>query len=198
MQVKAVRADDRLHLAYRVKDPSPWLNHGTDWTLLFKSGDCVDFQFSTDPLAKPNRTEAAPGDKRLLIAPFKDSSIAVLYSYHEPGAKSSMSFSSPSRTEHIDVVKQLDSAEIKVVPGEGSYDLTVSVPLADLGLPAAGQAADLRGDFGVIYGDTAGSMDLLRSYWSNQATGLVNDVPGEASVEPRQWGNLKFNAEPNP
>ena len=194
-EVKAVRSGDRLYLAYRVKDPSPWVNQGKDWTMLFKTGDSVDFQFSTDPKAKPDRTTPVPGDRRLLIAPFQDQSIAVLYSYREPGATAPMSFASPWRAEKVDKVTELKSAKISVLRGDGTYTLSVSVPLADLGLPAAGQEMELKGDFGVIYGDTAGSMDLLRSYWSNQATGLVNDVPGEIMIEPRMWGTLKFQQQ---
>jgi hypothetical protein len=196
--VRAFRYGDQLKLYYRVRDPSPWVNHGTDWTLLFKTGDCVTFEFSTDPAAKPNRATPVPGDKRLLIAPFQDKSIAVLYSYRVPGTVNGVSFSSPSRTEKVDQVTELKSAQITVTPGDGWYDLSVTVPLADLGLPPAGQPAALRGDFGVIYGDSAGSMDLLRSYWSNQATGLVNDIPGEVSITPRLWGTLNFTGAPAP
>ena len=197
-EVKICRSTKLLYLAYRVKDPSPWVNKGTDWTMLFKTGDSVDFQFSTDPSAKVTRNEPVPGDRRLLIAPFQDRSIAVLYSYREPGLTTApMSFSSPWRAEKVDRVTELKSAQINVVPGEGQaagiYTLTVSVPLADLGLPSGGQPADLLGDFGVIYGDSAGSMNLLRSYWSNKATGLVNDVPGEIMITPRMWGSLKYN-----
>lgn len=191
--VKTLRFGESLYLAYRVKDPSPWVNHGTDWTMLFKTGDSVDFQFSTDPGARPDRPGPVPGDRRLLIAPFQDRSIAVLYSYREPGTKSPIGFSSPWRTENVDRVTEIKSAKILVQQGEGTYTVIVSVPLAELGLPQAGQSAELLGDFGVIYGDNAGSMDLLRSYWSNQATGLVNDVPGEIMISPRLWGTLKFS-----
>ena len=202
VQVKAFRSGERLYLAYYVKDPSPWMNKGKDWTMLFKTGDSVDFQFSTDPTAKAGRPAAAPGDRRLLIAPFGDRNIAVLYSYREPGATAPMSFSSPSRTEIVDRVTELKSAKIDVRIGEGqavgSYTVTVSVPLADLGLPPAGKSVDLLGDFGAIYGDNEGSMNLLRSYWSNQATGLVNDVPGEITITPRLWGTLKFDNTSTP
>ena len=72
------------------------------------------------------------------------------------------------------------------------------MPLADLGLPPGGTAADLQGDFGVIYGDESGTVDVLRSYWSNQATGLVNDLPNELRVIPKLWGTLHFQAAPSP
>ena len=52
----------------------------------------------------------------------------------------------------------------------------------------------LKADFGVIYGDDAGNVNLLRNYWSNQATGLVNDVPGEIMLTPVLWGDLQVEA----
>ena len=190
-QVKILRRGDRLHLAWRVKDPSPWVNHGSDWTLLFKTGDCAIFEFSTDPAARPDRSAPVPGDRRLLIAPFAGKPLAVLYCYREPGATRPMPFSSPWRTENVDRVERLDAAQIKVRTEQGAYVLTASIPLADLGLPVAGSVS-LKGDFGVIYGDEAGSIDLLRSHWSNRATGLVSDVPGEIMINPKLWGTLRF------
>jgi hypothetical protein len=195
-QVKAVRSPTALHLAYRVRDPSPWKNTGNDWTMLFKTGDSVDFQFSTDPAADPNRNGPVPGDKRLLIAPFHQQPIAVLYSFREPNATAQLAFSSPWRSEHVDRVTQLKDARISTVIGSGSYELRAVVPLSELGLPSLGGATDLKGDFGVIYGDADGTVDQLRSYWSNKATGLVNDVPGEIAVTPRLWGRLHFEAAP--
>jgi len=67
--------------------------------------------------------------------------------------------------------------------------MIASIPLADLGLPTSG-AANLKGDFGVIYGDDAGAINLMRSYWCNQATALVSDVPGEIAINPRLWGKM--------
>ncbi len=191
VQVKILRRGDRLHLAYRVKDPSPLVNRGSDWTLLFKTGDSVNFEFSTDPAARIDRSTPVPGDRRLLIAPYQGKPLAVLYSYREPGATRPVPFSSPWRTERVDRVARLDSARIDVRREQGVYVLTAAIPLADLGLPRQGSVT-LKGDFGVIYGDDAGSIDLLRSYWSNQATGLVSDVPGEIMINPRLWGTLRF------
>jgi hypothetical protein len=193
-QVKILRSDSTLHLAYRVEDPSPWRNNGSDWTLLFKTGDSIDFQFSTNPAADPDRTTPAPGDKRLLIAPFHRHPIAVLYSYREANAQSVMPFSSPWRTENVDRVVQLQNARIFAESHADSYEVIASIPLSDLGLPGAATSVTLRGDFGVIYGDANGTIDQLRSYWSNKATGLVSDVPGEVTVMPNLWGTLDFEA----
>ena len=33
-------------------------------------------------------------------------------------------------------------------------------------------------------------MTVARRYWSNQATNLVNDVPGEAELTPARWGTF--------
>jgi hypothetical protein len=193
-QVKAVRSTVAVHLAYRVKDPSPWRNSGSDWTMLFKTGDSVDFQFSTDPAADPDRSGPVAGDKRLLMAPFHKQPIAVLYSFREPNANAPLAFSSPWRSERVDRVVQLKDARLSTVIGPDSYELRAVVPLSDLEIPGAGSATELRGDFGVIYGDADGIVDELRSYWSNKATGLVNDVPGEVTVTPRLWGRLDFEA----
>jgi hypothetical protein len=196
--VKILRDSNNLYLAYNVKDPSPWINNGKDWTLLFKTGDCIDFQFSTNIRNDPKRNEPAEGDRRLLIAPFQGKPIAVLYSYHEVGSTTPVLFSSPWKTVQIDRESRLDSAKIQVTVNQMSYLVTVVVSLKDLGLPESGAGMDLQCDFGVIYGDSSGTMNMLRSYWSNPVTGLVNDVPGESTVTPRLWGNLKFKKAVSP
>lgn len=192
-KVKISRSGDTLNLAWRVKDPSPWVNRGNDWKQLFKTGDSVDFQFSTDPAAKPNRGSPVSGDRRLLVAPCDGKPIAVLYRHREaqPAAQPVV-FSSPWRAEKVDRVERLDQAQVAVAVEGGWYTVTVRVPLAALGLPAGGAPAALKGDFGVIYGDSAGTVNLLRSYWANQATGLVNDVPGEIMLTPNLWGELNY------
>jgi len=190
-RVTAWREGEALVLKYEVKDPSPWVNHGTDRQLLFKSGDSVVFEFSTDPKAAARRSEPAPGDKRLLLAPFEEKPVAVLYDYRIPGTKDPVPFNSPWRTATVDRVRLLEKAEIEVTRRRDGYTLVARLPLAELGLPASGPAA-LKGDFGIIYGDEAGTMNILRSYWSNQSTGLVNDVPGETMINPSLWGNLEW------
>lgn len=202
--VRAGHDGTDLHLSWTVKDGSPWVNGGRDWQMLFKTGDSVDFQLGTDPDAPPDRGGPVPGDIRLLIAPFEDGNIAVLYRHRLPHAKTpepgriddSVVFQSPWRNEKVDSVQRLDSARITVKRQGDSYRIEAAVPLKDLGLTPENFGKTLRGDFGVIYGDASGSTNIFRNYWSNQATGLVNDVPGEIMLTPRLWGKLIFEKIP--
>jgi hypothetical protein len=194
--VRAAHDGTHLFLSYTVKeDASPWVNNGKDWQTLFKTGDSVDFQIGTDPLANPKRGGPVAGDLRLLVAPFENENLAVLYRHRLPGSSDAVVFQSPWRSEQVDSVRKLDSAQIAVSRSANAYTVDVAVPLADLGL-APGPGKDLRGDFGVIYGDGAGTTNIFRNYWSNQATGLVNDVPGEIMLTPALWGDITLEAKP--
>jgi hypothetical protein len=188
-----------LYLHYTVRDDSPWVNQGKDWQALFKTGDGIDLQLGTDPAAKPNRSGPMPGDLRLFIAPSAQGDVAVLYRHRVPGAKDAdgVVFQSPWRSEKVDVVRKLTTAKVTVQRSANEYRVAVTVPLADLGLASA-TGQKLRGDFGVIYGDAEGTTNIYRNYWSNQATGLVNDVPGEIMLSPRLWGDVTFGAASKP
>ena len=194
--VRAAHDGTHLYLSYLVKqDASPWVNNGKDWQTLFKTGDSIDFQIGTDAKANPKRGAPVPGDLRLLVAPFEAGNLAVLYRHRLPGSSDTVVFQCPWRSEKVDSVRKLDAAQIAVNRAGNDYTVDVAVPLADLGLaPAAGKA--LRGDFGVIYGDAAGTTNIFRNYWSNQATGLVNDVPGEIMLTPGLWGDITLEAKP--
>lgn len=191
IQARAAHDGKHLLLQYNVPDASPWVNGGKDWTRLFKTGDCVDFQIGLD--AAPGRADAAPGDLRLSVAPFGDGAAAVLYR-HRLGAGqkgNAVDFASPWRSERVEDVRKLDAAEVKVERFDGWYRARVRVPLAALGLAAA-PGKTLRGDFGVVFGDREGTVNLSRVYWSNKSTGLVNDVPGEIILPVKHWGPIKF------
>jgi len=193
IRVRAGYDATNLYLQYNVSDPSPWMNNGSDWTQLFKTGDTVDLQLGTDPSAPAARRTAAPGDIRLSIAPFNGQPLAVLYRYRlaDKTGANPIAFASPWRSETVDDVRQLPEAAIKVQSSEGGYRLEAAIPLAALNLTVTG-GLTLRGDFGVIYGDRLGTVNLSRVYWSNQATGLVNDVPGETMLAPELWGEIKW------
>jgi hypothetical protein len=89
-------------------------------------------------------------------------------------------------------VLPLEGAEIvEKTIGKDRYVVEAKVPLAALGLkPRAG--LELRGDFGVTHGDPAGQRTRLRTYWSNQHTGIVDDAVAELMMEPQRWGTLQF------
>ena len=196
--VRAAVDAGMLYLHYTVRDESPWVNNGKDWQALFKTGDGIDLQLGTDPTANPKRSTPVPGDLRLFIAPMGQDNVAVLYRHRVPGAKETdgVIFQSPWRSEKVDVVRRLDLAKIAVQRESNLYRIEVAVPLADLGLTSAA-GLGLHGDFGVIYGDGQGTVNVFRNYWSNQATGLVNDVPGEIMLSPNAWGELTFGSPAN-
>jgi len=50
----------------------------------------------------------------------------------------------------------------------------------------------VRGDFGALHGDPGGQDTVLRTYWNNQHTGIVNDEVFELMMEPKNWGELIF------
>lgn len=187
-----VRADkNHLHLVYRVRDASPWKNAGRDWTKLFATGDSVDLQIASDPTADARRTSPVPGDRRLVIAPCEGEAVAVLYEHRRPGGPNPIAFASPWRGEKVDNVERLEDVSIDVrVEGEG-YQVTASIPLERLGLTPR-EAGAYRGDFGVTYGDAEGTDVNLRSYWSNENVGLVDDIPGEIMLFPNLWGEIRF------
>lgn len=194
VQVRAAYDAQHLYLLYSVSDSSPWVNNGKDSTLLFKTGDSVDLQIGTNAAANPNRTQPAPGDIRLLIAPFQGKTVAVLYRHRLAQKDNPVTFTCPWRSETVDSVKALESARIAVTREGGRYRVEAAIPLADLGL-AAPDGKTFKADFGVIFGDPDGTINMLRSYWSNQNTMLVNDVPGEIMLSPSLWGTVKFSGK---
>lgn len=166
------------------------MNNGREWTKLFATGDTVDIQFACDAKADPKRREPVIGDKRLLIAPHEGKAIAVLYEHRKPGGKNPIEFTSPWRGAKVDEVRQISGAKIEVKTDPNGYALTADLPLAELGL-ALSPGQKLRADFGVTFGDAAGTDTNLRSYWSNQNTGLVDDIPGEIMLTPNLWGTVE-------
>ncbi len=183
---------ENLYLCYKVRDESPWVNNGKDWQSLFKTGDSIDLQIGTEAGADPRRKGPVPGDVRLLIAPYDEGNVAVLYRHRlKSGEKGNpVKFTSPWRSETVEDVRRIENAKIAVQRNEGDYTVEAAIPISELGLkPGPG---NYMADVGVIFGDDEGTVNLMRSYWSNKATGLVNDVPGEIMLSPDMWGKIKF------
>jgi hypothetical protein len=191
--------DATLYLAYEVGDATPMVNKGSDWRLLFKTGDAVDVELGADPTADPQRRSAVPGDLRLLISAQDDGAglkpVVVIYRHRMPGAPDAQktTFSSPWRSEVIDQVTRLEGAQVAVrpVPGERRTLVEAAIPLAALGLKSS-PGLRLSGDFGALFGDAAGEVTIERSHWSNHSVNFTADVPGEAMAYPDLRGTLEF------
>jgi hypothetical protein len=186
----AARYDDKnLYLAYHVFSPnSEPRNSGQDLHLLFKTGDVVDLM-----LGPESQNSTGAGNLRLLFSVMGGQPTAVLYEKSVPGTsdKDQVPFSSPWRTIYFDRVTQPGDIKVAVgpYPGGSGYFVEAEIPWSRLGVtPSSG--LKLKGDFGILFGDTSGTITVSRKYWSNKSTGLVNDVPGEAQLEPDRWGEL--------
>ncbi len=194
---KAALALDKknLYLAFDVSgDDNPMVNAGKDANQLFVTGDSIDLQLATDLAADPKRTDAAPGDIRLLISVFEGKPIAVLYRFKTKGEKSPVTFVCPWRSYVVDRVDILKNAEIKITRRQGGYTVEASLPLADLNFaPEPGKS--YPADLGVIYSDSKGDNRAMRLYWSNQTTGLISDIPGEIMPNPSLWSKIQIAPE---
>ena len=179
---------DALHLQFTSRnDSSPWVNGAKDWHLLFKGGDCFDFQLSPTGNKKH---EAAEGDFRLLLAPFGGEPVAVVMMPKSKDAEP-FTFSSPVQSVKFDRVAKLDLKPVAKTTPNG-VTVTVDVPWALLGMTAPAAGAKMTGDVGFITSDAKGEINAARVYRSNKATGLVYDQPGEAILNPAAWSEVVF------
>ena len=191
--VRAVVAydDTTLYLGWEVKDKTPWVNGATDPAMLYLGGDTVDFQLGTDPKAKPTRDEAGAGDLRLSIGPCQGKDTAVLYR-RVSAVKKPKSFSSGVVADYpMEFVDVLADARVSVKKRGEAYVVEAAVPLATLGLAPTGGLV-LRGDFGATHAGPDGQRTRLRTHWSNQQTGLVDDAVFELKLVPKNWGEISF------
>ena len=67
-----------------------------------------------------------------------------------------------------------------------------SIPLSVIGLKPE-DSTSVKVDFGLLRGTPGQTSQRL--YWHNKATGLLADVPGEALLEPGQWGTLTWTEQ---
>ena len=183
--------DTNLHVAWEVQDRTPWVNGGRSADALYWGGDTVDLQLGTDPAAPAGRGEAAKGDLRVSIGALAGTDTAVIFR-KVAEQKHAKTFSSGVVKEYVmDSVLTLEHAVIKVAKRGDGYTVEATLPFADLGFtPKSG--LKLGGDLGVTFGNQAGDRTRLRSYWSSQHTGIVDDVVYELMMEPKFWGELSF------
>jgi hypothetical protein len=190
-QVALAHDQANLYVAFDVRDDSPFANAGQDAALLFKTGDACELFLASDPAADPRRTRPAAGDVRLLFALLEGQPVCVLYRpVVKDGERAPRTFSSPVSAEAYDYVGVVQAAQVAVSRRADGYVLEAAVPLAALGLtPAAGTL--LKGDIGVIFSDAGGARNVLRVDYANRDTGVVNDIPTEARLQPQKWGVIR-------
>lgn len=181
-----------LHVCFQnVQDDTPMINGGEDPQRLFKFGDAVLLELRTQP--NVTSKNVLPGDLRLLFSVHNGKPIAVLYRYLSPEAKSSVKFVSVATTK-IDVITVLANAKVVIDRSATGYSLRASIPLNELDFhPEVGKT--YQGDFGIIYSDKIGQKDVLRMNWANKATGLTDDLSGEAKIQPGYWGEFAIGAK---
>ncbi|MBA3683754.1 MAG: hypothetical protein H0W72_00685 [Planctomycetes bacterium] len=179
-----------LYVGWSVEDPTPWVNGASDTSQMYACGDTVDLQLGSDPAADAKRDSAVPGDLRLSIGNLGGKPTAVLYRFVSEQKKPRMFSSGVVRDWQVDWVDVLASVVVDVAIDAGKgYTVEAAIPLKDLGI-AATPGLRLRGDLGATHGDPAGSRTRLRTYWSNQSTGLVDDVVFELKPTPQHWGTI--------
>ncbi|MDQ2799264.1 MAG: hypothetical protein M3Y13_06440, partial [Armatimonadota bacterium] len=183
--------EQTLYAGWEVADSRPWTNAAKAPEEMYTHGDTVDLQVGTDAAADKDRGEAALGDLRLSLGSFGGKPTAVLYRRVAMQKKPKTFNSGVFHNYAMEYVSVVPEAKITVTKHDKGYTIEAAVPMTTLGLhPADG--LDLRGDFGVTYGDPAGQRTRLRVYWSNQQTGIVDDAVAELMMQPRNWGDLTF------
>ena len=181
-----------LYLAWDVKDRTPWINAAEAAEEMYVSGDTVDFQIGTDPKANAKRDKAVLGDLRLSIGNFRGKATAVIFRKVSREKRPKTFSSGVIREYRMDYVAVVAGARIKVTRRIGKgYVVEAAIPLSALGLRPSG-GLKLRGDVGVTHAGPGGQRTRLRTYWSNQKTGIVDDAVFELMMEPRNWGELTF------
>jgi hypothetical protein len=181
-----------LLLAWQVHDATPWVNGAPGFENMYAMGDTVDFQLGTDTAADPKRDDAVLGDLRLSIGSRNGGEPeAVLYRKVSETKAPKVFHSGVWANYEMDYVAKVPDAVIQAFPGGNGYVVEASIPAAALGFELEPGLA-LKGDFGVTFGDPAGKDTILRTYWANQAAGIVADEVAELMIRPSLWGSIVF------
>jgi hypothetical protein len=189
--------DDRnLYVCCQARRAGPLKNTGNDWRRLFKTGAAFDLQIGVDPSAPLTRTQAAPGDMRIVMTYLNGQATVVLYQPNCPGAKPEEAWETHTQVFRtaFDRVAKLDGVTMAMqVPRDGGeYCLEAAIPLAAIGLKIA-PGTRLKMDWGILVSGPDGSEVLQRLYWSNNATAIVSDEAAEAMLNPGLWGFVRFS-----
>lgn len=173
-----------LAVAWLVNDSSAWKNAEGRFSHGFIGGDSVDLQLDI-----PGR-----GPVRILGAPLGGQNSVTYWQKKSATPENPLTYvvsNNEANAQNFDVVKRLESAKLAVTADAGKYSALLTIPLSDLGLDPA-KVNELKGVVGVIFSDAAGRNRAARLYWHDKQTGLVSDVPSEASLTPQRWGTIEF------
>ncbi|HZZ74003.1 MAG TPA: NHL repeat-containing protein, partial [Pirellulales bacterium] len=187
----AVTATD-LYAAWQTTEKDLLKNSGETPNALFKHGGCLDLMLGTNPDLPADRVAGA-GDERLLITEVKGATRALLYRAKVAGVAEPVAFSSPWRTIHIDAVEDVSSAVELATDKGGNYEIRIALAALHW-KPEVGKT--YRADIGILRG--ADGHTTQRVYWANKATAITADVPSEAELTPRLWGEWKIVAAARP
>jgi len=180
-----VLSGDKLYAVWQTGDAAALTGGPGDFRQQFKHGGALDLMIGPDTGENGPRQVPIAGDQRLLVTQVNGKTRAVLYRMVAPDAPASdaATFDSPIGSVKFDQV--VDVSDQIALSSDGSGGFQIAVPLALLKLKAEG-GARLLGDLGLLRGD--GSWTSRRTYWNNQDTGMVSDVPSEARLRPANWG----------
>jgi hypothetical protein len=189
-QARAAYDEKNLYVQFTVTSPAALVNGITDPQLLFKGGNCLDIQLAADPKADAKREKPAVGDQRLLVSRQNGKTIAVLY---RPVVKDFAGQPIVFRTanvESFDSIATIDAVTLDYLQTTtGSFNVVATIPLSVLNWqPQPGTKVKM--DLGFIFGNNEGTKAMVRSYWSNNgfSAGVLNDVPNESKLTPKEWG----------
>ncbi len=191
-RVMLASGKDHIYLAWEVIKAGGYINDGQDPLQLFLSGDAVDLQFAADPAARADRKEPIIGDTRLLLARHNGKGVAVVYRAKVVGATQPVAFRSPVRAVNFDQVEVIEGATVAIVETLDGYRVEAAVPTRALVHDFIWPGRILQGDAGIIVADRTGRR-VARIYRFNQATGIVNDIPSEATLGIGQWGEIEVD-----
>jgi len=198
-QVSLMYDAEHLHARFVVNAPVSWRNASKDWHYDFKGGDAVDIHLGDMRAAADRKKKSVflPGDVRVLITPDDGSEgfNAVAFWKRVPAelAKEPFTFISPVASESFERVERLKGVQVKLTKKTKGYVAVVSVPWRVLHRPPPKAGQVLLGDVGVLLSGESGSRTILRRYFFNKDTNIVDDVPSESRLAPAYWGSLEFD-----
>lgn len=181
---------DRLYAAWKTTNPNILTNNASDPEFAFKRGGSVDLMVGL----AGNRANANPiaGDMRLLVCQANGKYLAVLYRQVALGRTlgNPVLYESPiGKVQFADVAVVTNQVQIAHSGG----NVEISVPLSLLNINARNGELKI-GDMGILRGD--GVQTVQRTYWNNQDSVMVSDIPTEARLAPTHWGEWTIGTTP--